>query len=272
MDVLPNSAELRLAEAIRLVGWRGFETALANLFQSAVAPDNLIVLAFGDAGSPAVLYQRSDNPHVFARLSDTYVAGAFRLDPFHDLHLRRAPAGVYWLRDIAPDAFQRSRYYSEYYEQTTLIDEITFIAYPSDRISLHLCLGRDISTGRMFSAEDRRTCRRIAPIVQALAARHWAGLPAAEDPAEDIAALLARAVSDAHAIHLSPRQAEVALLILQGHSSGSIGLRLGISAQTVKVFRKQLYSRCGISSQAELFAMMLPLLKGAGTFKRGAAR
>jgi len=57
-----------------------------------------------------------------------------------------------------------------------------------------------------------------------------------------------------------PNLPSEALLILQGHSSGSIGLRLGVSAQTVKVFRRQLYARCGISSQAELFALLLPLL------------
>ena len=51
-----------------------------------------------------------------------------------------------------------------------------------------------------------------------------------------------------------------ALLILQGHSSVSISLRLGVSPQTVKVFRRQLYARCGIGSQAELFALLLPLL------------
>ena len=71
----------------------------------------------------------------------------------------------------------------------------------------------------------------------------------------------ADAAQAGHGIHLSPRQAEVALLILRGHSTVSIGLRLGLSAQTVKVFRKQLYARCRISSQAELFALMLPLLK-----------
>ena len=60
-------------------------------------------------------------------------------------------------------------------------------------------------------------------------------------------------------------QAEVALLILRGHSSVSIGLRLGISPQTVKVFRKQLYRKCGISSQAELFALLVPLLGPPGT-------
>jgi DNA-binding NarL/FixJ family response regulator len=41
----------------------------------------------------------------------------------------------------------------------------------------------------------------------------------------------------------------------------SIGLRLAVSPQTVKVFRRQLYARCAIATQAELFALMLPLLK-----------
>ncbi|RUY33154.1 LuxR family transcriptional regulator, partial [Mesorhizobium sp. M7A.F.Ca.US.001.04.1.1] len=66
-----------------------------------------------------------------------------------------------------------------------------------------------------------------------------------------------------HGVLLSKRQAEVALLILQGHSSPSIGLHLGISPQTVKVFRKQLYSKCKLSSQAELFALMMPILERA---------
>jgi len=62
-----------------------------------------------------------------------------------------------------------------------------------------------------------------------------------------------------HNISLSPRQAEVALYILQGHSSLSISLNLDISKETVKVFRKQLYAKCNISSQAELFALLMPI-------------
>ena len=64
-----------------------------------------------------------------------------------------------------------------------------------------------------------------------------------------------------HDILLSKRQAEVALLILQGHSSLSIGLNLSISPQTIKVFRKQLYKKCNLTSQAELFALMMPMLE-----------
>jgi hypothetical protein len=32
----------------------------------------------------------------------------------------------------------------------------------------------------------------------------------------------------------------------------------------VKVFRKQLYARCGISSQAELFGLLMPMLGNDG--------
>jgi len=36
-------------------------------------------------------------------------------------------------------------------------------------------------------------------------------------------------------------------------------LHLDVSLQTVKVFRRQLYAKCCISSQAELFALLMPL-------------
>jgi DNA-binding CsgD family transcriptional regulator len=258
---LPNLAEARLAEPITRIGGTRFEEALWDLLLAAVRPDNLVVLAYRDAGPPVALYRRSLLPGVFAELDQTYLAGAYRLDPYFDLHLRRVPEGAYRLRDIAPDAFHRSRYFREYYDQTTLIDEIAFVVWPVEGVSLNLSLGRDAASGKAFAAGDLETCQRLAPVIAALARGHWRGLGTGAGPAEDTPAVLGLAARRRHGILLSPRQAEVALLILRGHSTTSIALRLGLSAQTVKVFRKQLYSRCRISSQAELFALMLPLLK-----------
>jgi DNA-binding CsgD family transcriptional regulator len=262
MQPFPNSAEAQLAQVIRLVGAPGFEGALMEWFRRCVAPDNVIVLAYRDVGPPQVLFQKSDHPQVFSQLESTYLAGAYLLDPYHDLHMSRVPCGAYRLRDVAPDAFHRSRYYSEYYQQTTLLDEITFTAYPARNVSLNICLGRDATSGQPFTAREVELCHRIAPIVTALAEAHWQGLSADHAAPGNVAAQLVRAVEAKRRIRLSPRQAEVALMILRGHSTVSIGLRLGVSSQTVKVFRKQLYARCGISSQAELFALMLPLLSG----------
>lgn len=264
MDPLPNSAETALADAMRKVAQPGFEAALWQLLRRVVAPDNLVALAYRDTGPPQVLYLQSDQARVFAQMDGTYLAGAYMLDPFYDMHIARVAAGAYRLRDVAPDAFARSRYFIEYYEQTTLLDEITFIAYPTPGVSLNLCIGRDTTSGQIFSPREVEACHRIAPIICALADAHWTGLTSTPAPADDLAQALARTLKATHAVALSPRQAEVALLILRGHSTVSIALRLGVAAQTVKVFRKQLYGRCKISSQAELFALMLPLLKGAG--------
>lgn len=252
--------EPHLAKAIAALGRAGFEEALWQMLQALVRPDNMLVLAYSDAGPALELFRKAGDERVFAKLQSTYMAGAFRLSPFYALHLARAEEGLYRLRDIAPDAFQRSRFFVEYFGQTTIIDELDFTVWLGAGLSLNLFLGRDGQSGRVFSPAEIAACRRIAPVVAALARAHWPVPKLAAQPVEDTPAKLAAAAERSLGIGLSPRQAQVALLILKGHSTLSIGLNLGLSPQTVKVFRKQLYARCGISSQAELFSLMLPLL------------
>lgn len=259
MAQVPITVETGLARAITSLRQEGFAEALWQVSLALAAPDNLIVMAYHDAGPPLVLVTRAENPRVFARLDAGYLAGAYRLDPYYELHLARVQEGAYRIRDIAPDAFQRSRYFTEYFGATTLIDEIAFVVPLAEGLSLNLCLGRDARSGRMFGAGEVAACQRMAPVLAALARAEWRGLERGSGEAEDTPALLIRA-AQGQGIHLSPRQAMVALLILRGHSTASIGMRLGVSPQTVKVFRKQLYQRCAISSQAELFSLLLPLL------------
>jgi DNA-binding CsgD family transcriptional regulator len=55
--------------------------------------------------------------------------------------------------------------------------------------------------------------------------------------------------------HLSPRETQVAELMLQGCDSEAIALRLQISRHTVKDYRKQIYRKLDITSLAELFTL-----------------
>jgi DNA-binding CsgD family transcriptional regulator len=261
MNPLPGAGEALLAESVSRIGTDRFEPALCDFLRALARPDSLVILAYRDTGPPTALYRWFADPRVFAGLERAYLAGAYRLDPFYEMHLSRVGEGAYRLRDVAPDAFHRSRYFVEYYEGTTLIDEIAFLVWPRAGVSINLSLGRDGASGRPYAGAEVEACQRLAPVVAAMARAHWRDLGAGAGAAEDTPGLLAAAARDRLGIALSPRQAEVALMILRGHSSVSIGLRLGISPQTIKVFRKQLYRRCGISSQAELFALMLPLLK-----------
>lgn len=62
---------------------------------------------------------------------------------------------------------------------------------------------------------------------------------------------------------LSDREAAVARLILQGHSSKVIARILGNSPETVRVFRKRIHTKLGLASSAELFSLFLAALCAA---------
>ena len=55
------------------------------------------------------------------------------------------------------------------------------------------------------------------------------------------------------------REREIVSMILQGHSTESVALRLDISPGTVKVHRKNIYRKLKVSSQGELFAAFMGL-------------
>jgi len=57
--------------------------------------------------------------------------------------------------------------------------------------------------------------------------------------------------------NLSDREAEVCALIMLGHSSESISLKLDLSINTILTYRKRAYSKLNINSQNELFRICL---------------
>jgi DNA-binding CsgD family transcriptional regulator len=76
---------------------------------------------------------------------------------------------------------------------------------------------------------------------------------------EPVAAAFSRHDALAHSCAplagLSPRERQVAELMLQGCTSEAIALRLRISCHTVKDYRKQIFRKLRISSLAEFFAL-----------------
>ena len=51
-------------------------------------------------------------------------------------------------------------------------------------------------------------------------------------------------------------------MVLRGHSSNSIGRQFQITTGTVKIHRKNIYAKLGISSQSELFSHFISFLSG----------
>jgi DNA-binding CsgD family transcriptional regulator len=56
---------------------------------------------------------------------------------------------------------------------------------------------------------------------------------------------------------LTDREVQAALLLLAGHSTKGIAHAMGISPDTVKVHRRHLYDKLGVTSQAALFGLFM---------------
>lgn len=257
-----DTEESLLSVAISNLQSARFPKDLAAWLQKCLGFDNVTILAYFQNQAPVLLLYEGKNSKILDSIAIDYLAGAYLLDPFHDLHINTVPTGVYWLRDVSPDKFRSNPYFLEYYKKTKMIDEVAFVTYPATGVSLHVCLGRDDNSNLEFTPRDLATAHRIAPLVASLASKHWSQLRSEGAYAEEeVTSKLIKEMERRHGVMLSPRQAEVAMLVLRGHSSVSIGLRLGVSFQTIKVFRKQLYKKCHISSQAQLFNLMVPVLE-----------
>lgn len=251
-----------LANAIKALASPELPQHFSGLAKRLAAFDNLIIIAYHGENRPVVLYREYTDPVVYLPMDSQYLGGAYLLDPFYREHLKGNVQGIRRLKDVAPDHFRRTHYYKHYYKQTTLLDEVAVFADITENITLTACLGRDRSSGKLFSKREIQALRQNEMTLSALLEKHWREYRpegATQATSAPLKERLREALEQENGIRLSPRQAEVAMFILRGHSSLSISLHLEVSLQTIKVFRRQLYAKCGISSQAELFALLMPI-------------
>ncbi|UJW77776.1 LuxR family transcriptional regulator [Rhizobium sp. SL42] len=234
-----------------------------SLMRALVAFDYAVIFAYREKERPLDLYSTftPDEHVVFVSL---YQAGPFLLDPFY--HAAREPKpGVWRMRELTPDRFFSSEYFRSYYTQTGLAEEIGFFIALEDGITVVLSLMRREKSGA-FSAAEFALVKKAEPMVAGLVRHAWADLARRFDAA------LRQGKGGRKPLHpaadrvwrnlnLTEREASIIELVLQGHSSESIGLRLGISTGTVKVHRRNVYRKLGISSQTQLLSIYLKNLE-----------
>lgn len=245
-----------------------FPATLARLLRGLVPYDSTVIFAYIGDKPPIDLFHDIEFAPEFGSFEE-YQCGAYLLDPFFHACQRGVGPAVHRLKDFAPDHFFRSEYYRAYYAKTNIIDEIGIFTPFTDGGTIVISVSRHKGS-RPFSRRDVARCEAIEPLVRAAVLQHWRNPEMVElaTPADarryDTLPARIRAASGADGRPvLTEREAEVVSLILRGHSSVSVAVRLGISAGTVKVHRKNIYAKLGISSQAELFSVFLPLLTGA---------
>ena len=248
---------------------RGVADLLAELDQESFGPtllrsvtrlidfDFLMVFAYRGTGRPLALGDTLPAPQRQVVIN-AYCAAPYVLDPFFQKVAAGVQAGCYRLRDIAPDRFRQSEYFRTHYGLTGIREEVGFYFPLSDATGV-LSLAR-WDAGPALGRSDMDLLQALAPAISGLCSRHWANVaapPSLMRARPRDAAQVTAAYTEFGARQLSERERQIVSLILQGHSTGSVAHLLDISAGTVKVHRKNIYRKLGLSTQAELFAAFL---------------
>ncbi|MCZ4353483.1 helix-turn-helix transcriptional regulator [Roseovarius aestuarii] len=261
-----QSREEVLAQAIAAIGTADFVARALDYLRTAIGFRGCFLTRLNGRRPPEHIY---DNVSADRRTNvvDAWLDGAYRLDPFYVAYVENPSCYAARLRDVAPDRFPQSSYFSEYYGGIRLHDEAAVLVDLPGGSHLFYSIGRLIGEPR-FSRRDIDATRRVLPVFAAINRRHFARAQIAslvQDPTpppivpDDIDSAMDAFGSDL----LTERESQIAILILKGHSSKSIAQRIGVSPGTVKIHRRNFYRKLNISSQSELFSMFLATLTRA---------
>lgn len=246
-----------LNDLIRLETIEALKAPLVDYIEKTFYAQCITVIQFKREGPPVTLLAHIPDAALSQFFETKYARIGYLLDPFAIAAFGADDFTAHQLREIAPDRFETSEYHAQYYARTGLVDELGATLRLNANLALHLSLARSRSRGR-FRANNLRYFRQLSPLLmnrlRAITRRpvDMLELTSAPDLIERYQTLRGGGDKD-----LSRREAEIAALIVQGHSSRAAGLRLGISDQTVKVHRRNIYKKLRISSQNELFSLLV---------------
>lgn len=240
-----------------------FADELLLLLESLASVDSLAAVFFPVSGRPQLLFERTRQGVVGKQASMAhYLEGAYLLDPFYKHCQRELESGFYRLADLAPDNFFQSAYFQQYYRFANFADECGFLLrQPKADAELSGYIHLSLASGHGFTEDSLAALASMAAWFLAVMKMHWRGLGVSSD--NGLHRQLQQAFDNFGRSLLTQREAEIAHLLLHGHSTRSMADRLAISTETIKVHKRHLYQKLDIGSQSELFSLFLQALAHA---------
>ena len=235
---------------------------LTTVVEAVVEHEGTALLAFHKNARPDVLHHTL-GPAARKHYLERYLDGPYLLDPLYLLSLKARQPGLFRFREEQPDRFRSSEYYRHYCERTHLQDEMDYLVPASRETTLVLVVGRRT---RMFNKGELQRLEQIEPVIQAGLVRVWDASGDRSGPGpgrDDVHKRLTECFENFGKSVLTRREREISQLLLRGHSSKSVARELNIAPGTVMVHKRNLFSKLKISSQFELFSMLLDDLGGS---------
>jgi DNA-binding CsgD family transcriptional regulator len=248
-----------LGRALDHLGQPRFWRFLVLLLNDMIPFDNALAIAVGADGVPIVLDEYDAGGSDMPSPVPLYLNGLYLLDPFLQAAHDGLPDGCYRLEEVAPDLFRQSEYFLSYSRDAVGEDEIQVLVRPQPGMLLSLSLGAKTR----FEVESLGRLTAALPWVLAAMRQHWrmaGGEARIASGAGDLGARVEAVLARFGAGLLTEREMAIARMVLRGNSSKAIADQLAISPETVKVHRRHLYTKLGVSTQPELFSAFIEAL------------
>lgn len=247
-DAQPTALFDLLGGAIARVGSPDFPAALAALLELTGGYGSTVVTAFSGSSRPVRLF--SNLPALEEETTlQPYFDGTYLLDPWFNMAISGTGDGVFRFAECVPDGFRKSDYFLTYYSKTGLIDECGIFVRLSPQICIVAMLGIRTNDGTLRQRGMLKELRAIFPAVRELMLRQWSSLATISVNAPDNLQTMCIARG------LVGREIEVTGQLLRGFSNKMIGRELGISHETVKVYRKRINRKLGTRSTREIYSI-----------------
>jgi DNA-binding CsgD family transcriptional regulator len=257
-----------LASAFASVRETDLMPRLAEALNALTPIESMLFILERKGQPPHLLYQQGIPAQYRKTLLDRYFARGYMLDPFCLAIDNGLAEGFYHLSEIAPDDFFNSEYYKTYYLKNGALEDSYYIVDLDAQRKISLSLYQGCS-GTRFSCEQLQLLRAVQPLVRELILQFAStgGLDHVLDddtdappPVGTLSQQIQAAFASFGSERLTEREREIAHLILRGHSVKSTARELEISPETVRMHRKNLYTKLEIGSQAELFSLFISWL------------
>ena len=248
-----NPAAGDVTPAVLAIGRPDFPKVLIDTVRGQAGVGHCMVFSLTRRGAAHCLLDAGNIP-TGGDLGAAYAGQFHEADPNRDALFEGEGSVPIVLPSFAPRAYS-ARYRKIFFADSGIVDKCATAIWVDDTC-FYVNFYRIAAQGR-FSDGQRARLKAIAPAIGASVARHFQ--PGAATTEQTLAALFA---ARAPLADLTQREREVCRRILLGFSSEAISRALGISLHSTLTYRKRAYERLGISSQSELFAIVLRLLAG----------
>lgn len=249
----------KIGQIIDKIGSDELVGCLVEAVQSIIPDTFIIIFSIPRDQRPECLFDNYPK-HISKINTSAWVSGAYLLDPFYIKCFDGSPQGLYQLSDLVPESFLASEYYQLYYALTQCTDEACFIAHTQKDLRISLSVAR-IRSYEGFSLQELKQLQALSSVILNTLNKQFITTEITNNEVKTkLHKQLQIGLKEFGTSILTAREQDMIQFILLGHSSKTIAKELNISFDTVKMHRKNAYTKLNISSQAELFSLVLASL------------